>query len=255
MDYIALGKSNLLVSRTAFGAMSLKSLSQDEATALIKKAWDDGVNFFDTSVSTPESEKRLGSALSSLKIRENVIVATKTAAHTAEEIAEDIDKSLTNLCTSYIDLYQLEKPILLPKKDGEDGLVEKLDNLKKSGVIRHYGITTESMDVAQEILKSDVLWETVQFPFNMLCTQQIEKLVADFAVADVGFIAMRPLCGGVVSNIPLALGYLRQFENVVPVWGARNDEELTQILYFTQNPPVLDDKFKAEVNAQREFFN
>lgn len=256
MDYVTLGKSNLLVSRTAFGAMALKELSsQEETTALVKQAYDDGVNFFDTSKSTPESEKRLGEAINSLGIRENVIIATKTSAHSAEEIAEDLDESLRNLNVDYIDLYQLEKISMLPSADGEDGVVEKLQNLKNAGVIRHFGVTTESVEVALQMMTSEVQWETIQFPFNMLCPEEIEKLTKEFADCDIGFIAMRPLCGGLVSNIPLALGYLRQFENVVPVWGVRNQEELQQILYFNQNPPIIDEKFIEEVQHQKAFFN
>lgn len=256
MEYVTLGKSNLLVSRTAFGAMALKELSsQEEATALVKQAYNDGVNFFDTSKTTPESEKRLGEAIKTLGIRENVIIATKTSAHNAEEISEDIDSSLRNLQIDYIDLYQLEKPLMLPKVDGEDGIVEKLSNLKSSGVIRHFGITTESMDVANLILESEVEWETLQYPFNMICTEDVVALVDEFKKKDIGFIAMRPLCGGIIDNIPLALGYLRQYENVVPVWGARNSEELQQILYFNQNPPLVDEKFLEEVKQKREFFN
>ena len=256
MDYVVLGKSNLLVSRTAFGAMSLKELpSQDDATALVKEAFDDGVNFFDTSKATPESERRLGIAIESLKIRKDVIIATKTAAHSAEEIAEDLDESLRNLRVDYIDLYQIEKPGLLPKRGGDDGVVEKLENLKKAGVIRHFGVTTESMDVAHSVLFSDVGWETLQYPFNMICTEDVVELVEEYAKADIGFIAMRPLCGGIIDNIPLALGFLRRFENVVPVWGARNSEELGQILYFTKNPPLVDEKFRKDVDERREFFN
>lgn len=256
MDYVSLGKSNLLVSRTAFGAMSLHKLaSQEESTALVKQAFDEGVNFFDTSKSIPESEKRLGEAIKSLNIRENVIIATKTSSHSSKEIQNDVYESLTNLNVDYIDLYQLENLSILPSLDGSDGIVSTLMNLKSSGKIRHFGITTESVDLALSVLTSEVDWETIQFPFNMLCAESIEKLTKEFYTSDIGFIAMRPLCGGLATNIPLALGYLSQFENVVPVWGATNAEELQQILYFSNNPPIIDEKFLAEVQYQRDFFN
>ncbi len=253
MEYVSLGMTNMLVSRTAFGAMGLGKLSSEDASTMIKKAYDDGVNFFDTSCVSPESEKYLGEALSS--VRQNVFIATKSFAHTSDELAAAIDDSLTNLRSDYIDLYQLEKPNFLPSQNSDDGLVEKLLNLKKSGVIRHFGITTDSMDVAQAVIDSDFPWETIQFPFNMLCGESVENLTKKCFEKDIGFIAMQPLCGGVLSNIPLALGYFLPFENVVPVWGARNMEELQQILYFAQNPPELDDKFKEEAAKIRDFFN
>ena len=126
---------------------------------------------------------------------------------------------------------------------------------KTSGVIRHFGIVTESTDIAERVLYSDAGWETIQFPFNMLCTESVENLTRRFYEKDIGFIAMRPLCGGVLTNLPLALGFFLPFENVVPLWGARNPDELQQILYFTKNPPRLDEEFYAEAEKIREFFN
>lgn len=236
--------------------MTLASVdSQETATALVKQAYDDGVNFFDTSVFSQESERRLGEAISSLGIRSDVMIATKTASLNTDRIDEDINSSLCNLKVDYIDLYQLEVNQKLPQLDGNDRVVEKLLNLKSSGLIRHFGISTESLELALNMMTSDVPWETLQFPFNMLCPVEIEKLAKEIGTCDIGFIAMRPLCGGIVSNIPLALGYLRQFENVVPVWGVENSEQLQQILYFTQNPPNIDEKFLAEVKEHRDFFN
>lgn len=254
MEYVALGKSNLLVSRTAFGAMGLEKIKDRKiAVDMIKVAYDDGVNFFDTSTATPESERILGEGIASF--RENVIIATKSPAYSSEMISEDIDKSLRNLNVDYIDLYQVEKTNFLPEIGGDDGVIEKLMNLKKAGVIRHFGVTTESIEVALSVLTSDAGWETVQFPFNILSTDETEILPAEYEEANIGFIAMNPMCGGLIDNLPLALGYLRQFESVVPVWGPRTLEELRQILYFTQNPPVVDEKFLDECRSKRQFYN
>lgn len=254
MEYVGLGKSNLLVSRTAFGAMGLQNVPEkDTALKMINTAFEAGVNFFDTSRATPESERILGEGIAS--IRKDVIIGTKTTAYSGDAIAEDIDISLTNLKTDYIDLYQIEKPNVLPELGGDDGIVEKLLNLKKSGVIKHFGVTTESLDVAYSVLNSQVPWETIQFPFNILATGTYEALPEQFKKSDIGFIAMRPLCSGLIQNVPLAIGYLRQFENIVPVWGVRNEEELQQVLYFTQNPPQVDEKFINDCMNLRAFYN
>ncbi|WP_407425120.1 aldo/keto reductase [Treponema sp.] len=254
MEYVALGKSNLLVSRTAFGAQALEKISDpDEAFQMVRMAYEDGVNFFDTSTRAPESERRLGSAISD--VRENVIIATKSSPRNGGELAIDVDVSLRTLGTSYIDLYQLENPEVLPKINDGSEILEKLIELKSSGVIRHFGIVSESADIAERVLYSDAGWETIQFPFNMLCTNEIENLTRRFYEKDIGFIAMRPLCGGVLTNLPLALGYFLPFENVVPLWGARNLDELQQILYFTKNPPRLDEEFRTEAERIRAFFN
>ena len=254
MDYIALGKSNLLVSRTAFGAQGIGEIDDAEtAYQMIRMAYEDGVNFFDTSTKAPESERRLGKALAD--VRENVFIATKSSARNGGELAIDIDVSIRTLETNYIDLYQLDCKNILPKINDGSEIIEKLIEFKKAGVIRHYGIVTDSMEVAEHVLYSDVEWETIQFPFNMLCPENVENLTRKFYEKDIGFIAMQPLCGGVLTNLPLALGYFLPFENVVPLWGARNPDELQQILYFTKNPPRLDEQFYAEANKIRQFFN
>ena len=254
MEYVALGKSNLLVSRTAFGAQGLEKVSDPElAYQMIRIAYEEGVNFFDTSTRTPESERRLGKALAD--VRENVFIATKSSARNGGGLAIDVDVSIRNLGVGYIDLYQLENPETLPKINDGSGIIEKLLELKSQGLIRHFGIVTDSMELAERVLYSDAGWETIQFPFNMLCPASVENLTRRFYEKDIGFIAMQPLCGGVLTNLPLALGYFLPFENVVPLWGARNLDELRQILYFSKNPPRLDEQFYAEADRIRAFFN
>lgn len=254
MEYVPLGKTNLLVSRTAFGVMGLDaSMSVEDSCSLIQKAYNEGVNFFDSSMDKGENEKRLGEAAASF--RENVIIATKSAAHSSEELSDAIGTSLENLKTDYIDLYQLERPNFLPEKGSDDGLLDKLMNLKEAGTVHHFGIVTESFEVAGQVLESDFPWETIQFPFNMLCGKTVEDFTKRCLEKNIGFIAMQPLCGGVLTNIPLALGFFLPFDNVIPVWGSRNMAELEQILYFTQNPPRLDEKFFSEAEKIRAFFN
>lgn len=255
MDYVLLGKSNLLVSRTALGAMALENVCDDEeASKIIEDAYEGGINFFDTARSSEESERRLGNALHGA-IRKDIYVATKTKALTADEISKDISLSLAALKTDYIDLYQLDNPSFLPKEGGDDGIIEKLKKLKKDGIIHHFGVCTESFELARELINSAVPWETLQYPFNMLCTEEVHELVFDCKDHNIGFIAMQPLCGGVIQDIPLALGFFCQFDYSVPVWGAHSREELQQILYFAENPPISDAKFLEEIEKTRNFFN
>ncbi len=259
MDYIALGKSNLLVSRTAFGAMSLdcKEINQfpdaeEKACAIVHQAYTGGINFFDTSHSKPVCEKRLGAALHG--IRQNVILATKSSAQSIKELRCDLKESLLALNSDYVDLFQLENPLFVPHKESPDGIYNELLNLKAQGLIRHIGIATEDVDIATDACKSG-LYETIQAPFSMISEEPTQELVKMCAKNDVGFIAMQPLNGGIVSDITLAFGYLYQFENVVPVWGAHTQEELHELLYVNDHPPVVDENFKSEVEKIRMFFN
>lgn len=260
MEYIALGKTNLLVSRTAFGAESLDCReieafgdeADEKACAIVHQAYSAGINFFDTAHSRPSCEKRLGTALHG--IRQNVILATKTNAQTVRELRSDFQQSSDALESDYIDLYQLENPLIIPQKDGPDGLYNELVSMKKHGFIRHFGISTDDYDIAREGILSG-LYEVVQFPFNLISPVEIQELVKLCEQNEIGCIAMQPLNGGVVSNIPLAFGFLYQFENVVPVWGTHTQEELHQIIYLNNNPPVIDEKFREEVEREKQFFN
>lgn len=260
MEYVALGRTNLLVSRTAFGAMSLDcreieafgDKAEEKVCSLVHQAYDGGINFFDTAHSTPVCEKRLGNALHG--IRKDVFLATKTNAENYKDLRRDLPESLFALETDTIDLYQLENPSFLPVKDGKDGLYDTLLSLKKQGTIKHFGIVTENLELAKDAILSG-LYETVQFSFNMISGTLAEELVKLCSEREVGCIAMQPLNGGIVKNIPLALGFLQQYENVVPVWGAHTQEELGQILYFNDHPPVIDEQFKQEVENFRQFFN
>lgn len=251
MEYVGLGKSNLLVSRVGFGAQSLNKIDTEEnAAVLIHKAYDAGINFFDISHSVHDSERRLGLCLSG--IRQHIILATKTVCSTRKEILQDAEESLFALQTDYIDLYQYES-------DDEtytrfDEVYSTFQLLKERGKIRSLGFATESVALAKTVLE-DGVFDTVQLPFNLLTDDKTLEIVNLCREKDVGCVAMRPLYGGLVRNIPLAQGFFNQYESVVPLWGVRNIEELNEILYFYSHPPVIDEKFKEEVQNVKLFFS
>jgi aryl-alcohol dehydrogenase-like predicted oxidoreductase len=253
MEYVRLGKTDLLISRVAFGAMRLTETGSDEDVAqLVRKAYDAGINLFDTSRKTPESEKLLGDAL--YDIRRNVFLSTTTDAKTSDEIRQSLETSLMTLHCDNVDLFQLETEKFLPLPGGADKIYETLVELKNDKKINHIGIVTTNLETAIKAVESDC-YETLQFPFNMVSAENTVELVKLCEVHDVGFIAMQPLGGGLVDNIPLAFGFLSQYESVIPIWGARTLEEMNQILFFNEHPPVIDEKFHEDVERIRNFFN
>ena len=153
-----------------------------------------------------------------------------------------------------IELFQYETDSFLPEKNGMDGIFSSLSRLKDEGKCRAIGISTQNLDVAEKAISSG-LYDTIQFPFSMISSEKTIALVKLCEENDMGFVAMQPLCGGVVDNIPLAFGFLRQYENVIPLWGVKTADELKQILYFNEHPPVIDEKFKEDVERIRMFFN
>ena len=253
MEYIRLGKTNHLVSRVAFGAMNLDKIGDDESVAtLIRTAYETGINFFDTSRKTPASEKLLGDSL--FDYRKNVFLSTSTSSKTASEIEEDLEESLMALHTDYLDLYQLEIEKFLPVPLGADKIYQTLMKFKSQGKIKNIGILTTNYETAKKVAELN-LYDCIQFPLNVLNYDSIKDLVPLCEKQDLGFIAMQPLCGGVVENIPLAMGFMNQFESVVPLWGMKSIDELNQILYFNEHKPEIDEKFQADVEHLRNFFN
>lgn len=253
MDYIRLGKTNLLISRVAFGAMRLTEASGDDnAAVLVRKAYEAGINFFDTSSKYPLSEKLLGDAL--YDIRNNVFLSTTTSAKGWGELSRDLEESLMTLHTDSIDLYQFETDSFLPLPGQDNKIYETLCELKKSGKIKHFGIVTTDYEIAKQAITSN-LYETIQYPFSVVSGEDVNLLINLCEEHDVGFIAMQPLGGGLLENIPIAYGFLNQYESVVPIWGIQTLEELNQILYFREHPPVIDDNFHKDVEKIRTFFN
>ena len=253
MDFVALGKTDLLVSHTAFGAMSLGEVASDEeASQLVHKAYEGGVNFFDTAHDTKVSEQRLGNALKGM--RHDVFLSTKSTSKGAQALIEDLRESLEALKTDYVDVFQLETPEKDAVCSADSALYKSLLSAKESGLTRHIGIVTESLEIA-DIAVNSGLFETVQLSFNVLSSDEARRIVKTCEEKEIGVIAMQPLNGGIISNIPIAFGFLNQFDNVVPVWGVRNSEELQQILYFTEHPPVIDEDFKKEAEKLRMLFS
>lgn len=224
----------------------------DNAALLVRKAYEAGINLYDTSSKYPLSEKLLGDAL--YDIRNNVILSTTTSAGNKNELIENLENSLMTLHTDTIDLYQFETEDYLPLPKQDNKIYETLLELKEKGKIDHIGIVTTNYDLAKQAVESG-LYETLQYPFSVVSTDEANELIKLCEEHDVGFIAMQPLGGGLLENIPIAFGFLNQYENVVPIWGVQTQEELTQILYFHEHPPVIDDSFHKDVEKIRTFFN
>ncbi|MBE6349662.1 MAG: aldo/keto reductase [Spirochaetaceae bacterium] len=249
MEYVALGKTNLIVSRTSFGALPIQRVNVETAVSIIREAYEGGINFFDTARAYSDSEKKLGLAF--VHNRHDVVIATKTTAKTPHEMELDLEQSLENLQTDYIDIYQFHNPPSVPEKGGADGLYDTMLKFKKEGKIRHIGITTHSLDDAKWAVQTG-LYETLQYPLSLLATEEELELITLCEKAEVGLIAMKALAGGLLTNIPLAFGFLRQYENLIPIWGIQKAEELQQLLYFEHHPPIIDEQFLKEVEEEKQ---
>ena len=249
MAVVTLGSTGITVDKNGFGALPIQRISEEAAVYLVKKAYKGGITFFDTARDYSDSEEKLGVALKG--IRDKVFIATKTSAKNGEDLKKQLEISLKNLQTDYVDLYQFHNPSFCPKPGDGTGLYEAALEAKAQGKIRHIGITNHRLSVANEALDSG-LYETLQFPFCYLATDKDLELVEKCRKADMGFIAMKALSGGLITNSKAAYAYLAQFDNVLPIWGVQREHELDEFLSYVGNPPQLTEELNALIAHDRE---
>ena len=247
MHTVTLGSTNITVNKNAFGALPIQRVPDEYAVMLLKKAYDGGIRFFDTARMYTDSEHKLNLAFKDM--REKVFISTKTQATTVEDFWADLDISLGYL--GYIDIYQFHNPSFCPKPGDGTGLYEAMLQAKAEGKIRHIGITNHRLSVAKEAIESE-LYETLQFPFCYLATEPDLELVKLCAEKNMGFIAMKALSGGLITNSAAAYAYLAQFDNVLPIWGVQKEHELDEFLSYIDNPPALTEELSALIEADRK---
>ena len=206
MEYRILGKTGLKVSRMGFGGIPIQRIDCEGTKALMRKLLENGVNYIDTARGYSVSEAYLGEALEG--IRDQFVLATKSMARTKEEMARDIDISLQNLRTGYIDLYQIHNPTPsdLNTVTGLGGALEALYEAKAAGKIGHIGITLHVADLFERALQLDWV-ETIMFPYNIVETQA-EDLIKVCAERNIGFVCMKPLAGGAIDDAATALRFI-----------------------------------------------
>lgn len=235
METIRLGRTNLFVSKNGFGALPVQRIGMDDACHLLRKAYENGINYFDTARAYSDSEEKLGNALSD--VREKIIISTKTGATKAEDFWAHLHQSLALLKTDYIDIYQFHNPAFCPKPGDGTGLYEAMLEAKEKGMIRFIGMTNHRLSVAEEAVRSG-LYDTLQFPFSYLASEKEEALVRLCEELDVGFICMKALAGGLITRSDVAYAYLAKFP-VAPIWGIQREHELDEFLSYNDNPPEL----------------
>ncbi len=238
MEYRILGKTGLRISRLGFGGIPIQRIDAEGTKVLMHQLKEAGVNFIDTARGYTVSEEYLGCALEG--IRQDFVIATKSMARTKEAMAADIDISLKNLRTDYIDLYQVHNatPEQLQQVVAPGGALEALTEAKAAGKIGHIGLTSHSLDTFRIALEMDWV-ETFMFPYNIVETQA-EDLIAQAARKNIGFIDMKPLAGGAIEDATLALRYICANDNVtVVIPGMADPRELTQnIVAVSDTSPI-----------------
>lgn len=251
MEYKTLGKTGLKVSKLGFGGIPIQKVDAAVTRKLVELMAEKGMNYIDTARGYTVSESYLGEALEGM--RDKFILATKSMARTKEAMAKDIQISLSNLRTDYIDLYQVHNPNMeqLDQVQGPDGALEALLEAKKEGKIGHIGLTAHSVEVFEKAIS--LSWvETIMFPYNIV-ENQGEELIRRCAEQNIGFIVMKPLAGGAIEDAELALRYICANPHVsVVIPGMYDTKEIEQNLATTENESPLSPEEQEKIRKIRE---
>ncbi len=246
MQTIVLGKTGLTVTKPAFGALPIQRRDKDEAVRILRRAYEGGIRYFDTANSYTDSEEKLGLALAD--VRGDIVISTKSMGRDYDTVSAHIQSSLERLKTDYIDLFQFH--MVSQWDEVDNGAFQAAEEAKARGWVRHIGVTSHSIRFAQEAVASG-RFETLQFPFSYLSSPEEADLVRSCLAADMGFIAMKALAGGLLSNARVVHAFMREQTGVVPIYGVQTMEELEQWLSLAEEDPALDDALQAIIDADR----
>jgi predicted aldo/keto reductase-like oxidoreductase len=239
MKTTTLGKTGLNVSRVGFGGIPIQRLTEDEAVEVVSRCVDLGITFLDTANAYTTSETRIGKAIAGR--REKLVIATKTGARDKQTALEHLENSLRCLRTEYVDLWQFHNVSTVEAYEeilGPGGAMEAAREALQAGKVHHVGVTSHSMDMALKMVPTG-LFETLQFPFNFVTSEPADELLPLVEEHGLGFIAMKPLAGGMLADARLAIKYLLQFDAVVPDPGIETAAEIEEIVGIVEGPWAL----------------
>ena len=248
MKTITLGSTNITTVQNAFGALPMQRISKEAAVALVRAAYDGGMRFFDTARAYSDSEEKLGLAFG--EDWKDIVLATKTHSKNPEDFWQHLETSLKLLKRDCIDIYQFHCVGQCYRPNDGTGMYECMVEAKAQGKIRHIGITTHKIGVAEEAIASG-LYETLQYPISYLSTDRELALIEKCKEANMGLIAMKALAGGLITNAPAAFAFMAQFDNVLPIWGIQKESELADWLSFFTAAPTMTEEIRTFIAKER----
>ena len=253
MKYLKLGRTDLTVSECGFGCIPIIRFPKDDSIRVLRHAFERGITFFDTANAYVDSEEKIGIAFAGM--REKVVLATKTLKRGAEEATAHLENSLRMLKTDHIDLYQLHQ--IAQEKDwlevtGPSGALEAVMKAKAAGKVRHVGVTSHNLQMALKLVRTG-LFDTIQFPFNLIEEGAKEELIAASHEMGMGFICMKPFGGGVIDNAAVAFKYLREHPSVIPIPGFESCQQVDEIVaHYAEANRITDQDLAIMENYRGE---
>lgn len=250
MEKVRFGKTELLVSRIAFGGIPIQRLSLPEAVKVVRGVIDLGINFIDTANGYTDSEEKIGLAIKDIP-RDTVIIASKSGARDKQTFLAHLDLTLKRLGTDYVDLYQhhgVGSDADYERIIGEGGAFEGMMEAVRAGKIRFPAFSSHSIPTAMRMMREGKFY-SVQLPFNYIDDEAAKEAIPLAKELDMGFIAMKPFGGGLLDNAVLSIRYLSQFDNIVPDPGIEKLSEMEEIVHILSagGPFTADDAAAIEV--------
>jgi len=255
MKMTRFGKTGLMVSKIAFGGIPIMRLSKADAAYIVRESINMGINFIDTAHGYTDSEEKVGDAIKGIK-RENIIIASKSPADDKSAFLEHLDLSLKRLGTDYIDIYQFHGISSPEKRDAifaPGGAMEGMEEAVKAGKIRFPAFSSHSIPIAIELMKTGK-FVSVQLPFNYIDCAAADEAIPLAAKLDMGFIAMKPMGGGLLYDAGLAFRYLMAYDSIVPDPGIEKIEEIREIVSIVEKNETLTAEDKERIEKQRKEF-
>lgn len=249
VQMITLGSTGISVVQNAFGALPLQRVDMDTAVSILRRAYEGGMRFFDTARAYTDSEEKLGNAFAG--IRENLYIATKSHAQDPETLRKELETSLQKLQTDYIDIYQFHQAQQCYLPGDGTGMYEAMLEFKAAGKIRHIGITAHILEVAEKAIESG-MYETLQFPFSYLSGEKELELIRKCREHNMGFIGMKSLAGGLITNAEAAMAFASQFDNLIPIWGVQRMRELEEWLSLMDRDIQMTPEIKEFIAAEQK---
>lgn len=249
MRQLTLGMTGITVPQNGFGALPIQRRSLEDAVEILRAAYEGGMLYFDTARAYSDSETKLGAAFEGM--RDKIYIATKTAAKTGDDLRKDLETSLKELRTDYIDLYQLHMVDRVYQPGDGTGVYEALLEARDAGKIRHIGVTAHKIGVAFDCVESG-LYETMQFPFSYLSGDKELELARLCTEKNMGFIAMKGLAGGLISRSDVAMAFLEDHPDVLPIWGIQKKNELEEWLSYMDSTPAFTEEMRAFIETEKK---
>ena len=257
MKYKELGKTGLKCSVISFGGIPIQRSDAANTVAVVDALEKYGMNYIDTARGYTVSEEYLGAALEGR--REKFILATKSMSRDYEGMKKDVEISLKNLRTDYIDVYQLHNLALkdYDKAFGPGGAYEALAEAKASGRIRHIGVTAHSLDALKKMIEEQgERIETVMFPYNIVETQG-DAVLKEARARGIATIAMKPMAGGNLDDGKLALRFIEASGAIdISIPGMGSVEEVERNASAAEElTPLTEEELKTCETIRRELGN